>query len=140
MVDEPRDMPMTSDSTSTGMPSIATAHDALDIPPVDMPSPSRAAQSLLGEGKTQLSSSLGGLAEAVHDIATKLEGNGAAPLANYVHDAADAVHGWSRAVDAKSIDDLVGDARSLVRSNPALAIGLAVAAGFVVARVVRSGR
>ncbi len=129
------------DTTSTGMPSIAPAHDALDLPPAQAPaSVGEAAQSLLGEGKAQLSSSLGGLAEAVRDIATKLEGNGAAPLAHYVHDAADTVGSWSRTVDQKSIDDLLDDTRTLVRTSPAIAVGLAVAAGFVVSRIARTGR
>ena len=142
---------MTMDTTSTGMSPIAAAHDALDIPPMQAPTVGRspptvpatvthATQSLLGEGKAQLSSGLGGIAEAVRDIAAKLEGNGAAPLAHFVHDAADTVHGWARTVEHKSVDDLLGETRSLVRTSPALAVGLAVVAGFAVVRIVRAGR
>jgi len=138
---------MTMDTTSTGMSPIAAAHDALDIPPMQSPTVGRspstvthATQSLLGEGKAQLSSGLGGIAEAVRDIAAKLEGNGAAPLAHFVHDAADTVHGWARTVEHKSVDDLLGETRSLVRTSPALAVGLAVVAGFAVVRIVRAGR
>ncbi len=129
---------MTADTTSTGMPPIAAAHDALDTPPVQAPPP--VVQSLVGEGKAQVSSTLDGLAEAVRDVATKLDGNGAGGLAKYVHDAADTVAGWADTVDQKSVDDLLDDTRTLVRTSPALALGLAVAVGFVVARVVRSGR
>ncbi len=133
---------MASNTTSSGMPPITPAHDALDTPLVSAtradPAAAPAMQSLLGEGKAQVSSTLGGLAEAVRDVAAKLDGNGAGPLAKYVHNAADTVAGWSDAVERKSVDDLVGDARTLVRTSPALAVGLAVTAGFVVARVVRS--
>ena len=137
---------MNSDTTSTGMAPIAPEHDALDVPLTAATRPNPASpvvagvQSLVGEGKAQISSTLGGLAEAVRDIATKLEGNGAGPLAGYVHGAADTVAGWSHAVDRKSVDDLLGDTRTLVRTSPALAVSLALAAGFVVSRVVRSGR
>jgi len=139
---------MTIDTTSTGMPPITPAHDALDQGPAPGAShgaslsgaAAPAVQSLLGEGKAQISSSLGGLADAVREIAAKLEGNGESPIARYVHDAADTVKSWSHNVDNKSVDDLMGDARTLVRTSPALAVGIAVAAGFVVSRLVRSAR
>lgn len=131
---------MTSDTTSTGMPAIAPSHDALDAPVVQAAATPAAVQSIVGEGKAQVASTLSGLATAVRDIATKLDGNGAAPLGRYAHDAADAVAGWADAVNHKSVDALVEDTRTLVRTSPALALGLAVAAGFAVSRVVRSGR
>jgi hypothetical protein len=122
------------------MPPLAPVHDALDVPPVQAAAstPVQAVQSLVGEGKAQVSSTLGGLAEAVRDIAVKLDGNGAGPVAKYVHDAADTVLGWSDLVDRKTVDELLDDTRTLVRTSPALAVGLAVAAGFVVSRLVRS--
>ena len=136
---------MTIDTTSAGMPPIHPSHDALDIPPVQAvrgagPGSPPAVQSLIGEGKAQVASGLDGLAGVVRDMAAKLDSNGAAPLAKYIHDAADAVDGWSRTVKQKSVDDLLGDTRTLVRTSPALAVGIAVAAGFAVSRVVRSGR
>ena len=134
---------MTIDTTSTGMPPIAPVHDALDIPPVQSAAstkPAQAVQSLVGESKAQVSSTLNGVAEAVRDIAAKLESNGAGPLAKYVHEAADTVAGWSDVVERKSADELLDDTRTLVRTSPALAVGLAVAGGFVVSRIVRSGR
>ena len=130
----------TADTTSAGMPPIAPAHDALDAAPVQAARPAQAVQSLVDEGKAQISTSLTGVADAVREIATKLEANGAAPLAKYIHQAADTVAGWSSAVDAKSVGSLIDDTKTLVRTSPALAVGLAVVAGFAVSRVVRSGR
>ena len=123
---------MTSDvhTTSAGMPPIPASHDALDAPASRTALAASPAQSLLGEGKAQVSATLGGLADAVRDFAAKLDGNGAAPVARYIHDAADTVAGWSDTVERKSVDDLLGDTRTLVRTSPALAIGLAVAAGL----------
>ncbi len=149
-----------SDTTSTGMPPIASAHNALDAVPMQGAqggqSQSRPGQggshsgsgqsapaavhSLLDEGKGQIATTINGLADAVRDMATKLEQGGATPVARYVHDAADTVAGWGSAVQNKSVDDLLGDTRTLVRTSPALAVGLAVAAGFVVARVARPVR
>lgn len=131
---------MISDTTSTGMPPVPAAHDALAMPPVRsaMSKVVPPVQSLLGEGKAQVKSTLDGVAEVVRDIATKLEGNGAAPLAKYVRNAANTVAGWADTVEHKSVDDLLGDTRTLVRTSPALAVGVAVAAGFVVSRIVRA--
>ena len=131
---------MITDTTSAGMPPIAPVHDALDAPPLQAVAakPAQAIQSLVGEGKSQVSSTLNGVAEAVRDVAAKLETNGAGPLAKYVHEAADAVAGWSDMVERKSADELLDDTRTLVRTSPALAVGLAVAGGFAVARIVRA--
>ncbi len=141
---------MTTDTTSAGMPPIAAAHDALDAPAshaaamIGAPmnnaptKPAQAVQSLVGEGKSQVSSTLNGVADAVRELAGKLENGGTAPLAKYVHDAADRVAGWGDMIDRKSVDELLDDTRSLVRTSPALAVGLAVAGGFVVSRIVRA--
>lgn len=94
-------------------------------------------QSLLGEGKAQVKSTLDSVSAAARDVATKLDGNGAAPLAKYVHAAADTVANWAVSVDHKSVDELLGDTKTLVRTRPALAIGIAVSAGFAVSRIAR---
>ncbi len=137
---------MTTDTTSAGMPPIAPVHDALDapaiqgssLPPATSTKPVQAVQSLIGEGKSQVSDTLNGVADAVRDLASKLENGGTAPLAKYVHDAADRVATWGDAIDRKSVDELLDDTRNLVRTSPALAVGLALAGGFVVSRIVRA--
>lgn len=131
---------MTSDTTSAGMPAIASTPDALDAAATTLAKATNGVKSLVGDSKAQVASTLSGLAETVRDMATKLDGNGAAPLAGYIHSAADSVAGWATSVEHKSVDELVDDARSLVRANPALAVALAVTTGFVVARIARSGR
>ncbi len=131
---------MTSDTTSAGMPAIASTPDALDAAVSPFVKAASSVQSLVGDSKAQVASTLSGLSETVRDIAVKLDGNGAAPLAGYVHSAANSVAGWATSVENKSVDELVDDARSLVRANPALAVALAVTTGFVVARIARSGR
>lgn len=127
----------TADTTSTGMPPIAPAYNALDTLPVQ---PSSPVHGLVDESKAQLTSALSGVAESVRDLAHKLDGTGAAPLARYVHGAADAVSEWSSAVERKSAGELLDDTRTLVRTSPAVAIGVALAAGFAVSRLFRGGR
>jgi len=133
---------MTTDTTSAGMPSIAPNHGALDIPPVQPTDHARPPQGVIrgfaDEGKAQVASTLDGLVATVRDVAAKLEGNGAAPFAGLVHQAADTVAGWSSTVNARSVDDLFDDARNAVRTNPALAAGVAVAAGFILTRLIKA--
>ncbi|QYE34236.1 MULTISPECIES: hypothetical protein [Sphingosinicellaceae] len=133
---------MTTDTTSAGMPPIAPSHDALDVVPVqatDIRSPfTSKVLSFADEGKAQVTGTLDGLASTVRDFADKLDANGAAPFAGFVHQAADTVAGWSSAVDGRSVDDLIDDTRTLVRTSPAVAVGLSIVAGFVLARLVKA--
>lgn len=132
-------MPTGTDTTSTGMPPIEPIPHALDVPPVQptRQSPGTAARGIADEGKAQVTATLDGLAMTVRDVASRLEGNGAAPFARYVHQAADTVAGWSRSVDGKSIDELLDDARTLVRTSPAVVVGMSLVAGFVLSRLIK---
>ena len=134
-------------TTSTGMPPIEPSHAALDVIPVQAVGTARGVasstvRSFADEGKTQVTATLDGLVTTVRDLAAKLEGSGAAPFARYVHQAADTVAGWSASVRDKSVDDLMDDTRTLVRTSPAIAVGASIAAGFVLSRLVKaaSGR
>ncbi len=133
---------MTTDTTSAGMPPIASSHNALDtIPPPPSEFTTAAAGAVRGfadEGKAQVTATLDGLVSSVREIATKLESNGARPFAGFVHQAADTVAGWSATVDGKSVDDLIDDTRTLVRTSPAIAVGVSLAAGFVLARLIKA--
>lgn len=137
---------MTTDTTSAGMPAIAPSHAALDVIPVQagetLRSGASAVRGFADEGKAQVTATLDGLVTTVRDLAAKLEGSGAAPFARYLHQAADTVAGWSASVRDKSVDDLMDDTRTLVRTSPAIAVGASIAAGFVLSRLVKaaSGR
>ena len=43
-------------------------------------------------------------------------------------------------MDTKQVDDILEDTRQFIRKSPGVAIGAAAAIGFVLARLVRSGR
>src|SRR3546814_20952124 len=56
---------------------------------------------------------------------------------DYARYAAEAIAGAATALDNKDIDDLVNEARELVRISTAVAIGAAAIAGFVLMRLVK---
>lgn len=91
------------------------------------------------QGKEHVASSLDGLVTAAREIANKLQDGSFGPIGGYATSAADTLEGWTQAVRDKSIDDLIDDGRELVRTQPAIAIGLAVAAGFALTRFLRAG-
>ena len=74
-------------------------------------------------------------AAAYHSLTPKL----GAQYGQYARSAADQVQGLSTAVRDKDIDELLDDARAIVRKSPAVAISAAAALGFIVARLVQSG-
>lgn len=140
-----------NDTTSAGMPSIAPSGDGLDAGSSLAPSGAFGTQAqrlrasasdkaigIAAEGKAQITQALDGLAEAARDVAAKLESSGAAPFARYARQAADAVAGWSSSVERKSVEEVIGDTRTLVRTSPALAVGVSLAAGFVLSRFLKA--
>jgi ElaB/YqjD/DUF883 family membrane-anchored ribosome-binding protein len=95
-------------------------------------------RSFADEGKTQVSNSLDGLVTAAREVADKLQGGAYGPLAGYATTAADRLEEWTRTVREKSVEDLIDDGRELVRRAPTAAIGVAVAAGFVLSRFAKA--
>lgn len=89
-------------------------------------------------GKEQVVNSLDGLVTAAREIADKLQGGQFGPVGGYATTAADTLEGWVRTVRDKSVDDLVDDGRELVRTQPAIAVGAAVAAGFALSRFLKA--
>src|SRR3546814_3055485 len=59
---------------------------------------------------------------------------------DYARYAAEAIAGAATALDNKDIDDLVNEARDFVRKSPAVAIGAAAIAGFVLMRLVKPAK
>lgn len=91
------------------------------------------------DGKAKATSALGELSQMLTDAAGQVDEKLGAQYGQYARAAADRVQGFSSALDSKSVDELVADARALVQKSPAVAIGAAAAIGFVIARVLTSG-
>ncbi|MGB3724110.1 MAG: hypothetical protein WA979_14990 [Pacificimonas sp.] len=90
------------------------------------------------EGKAKAAETIGGLAKSTRDAAKQFEGTQAAMLTGYVASAADGIEKFGKSLDDKSIDELIDDAREMVRRSPAIAIGAAAAVGFLISRFVKA--
>jgi ElaB/YqjD/DUF883 family membrane-anchored ribosome-binding protein len=96
------------------------------------------ARSAAEQGKTRATETIDGFARAVHDAAGNLEQQVSPQVAQYAHRAADALDNLSDSLRNKSVDELLDDARSFARRNPAVALGAAVAVGFALARFLKA--
>ena len=90
-------------------------------------------------GKDRAGGALDQLAQMLTEAAGQVDGKLGAQYGQYARSAADQVQGFSSSVKDKSIDELLDDAREIVRKSPAVAIGAAAAVGFVIARLIQSG-
>ncbi len=98
------------------------------------------AREAADRGKERASEALGGIGKILRDSAKTIDEKVGAQYGDYARKAADTVDGFADKMDSKQVDDMLEDARQFVRKSPAIAIGAAAAIGFVLARIVRSGR
>ncbi len=96
------------------------------------------ARSAAEGGKSKAAKTLISVSGVARDAAEKLKSGKAEPVAAYVTDAADAIDRFANRMNEKSVDDMVDDARDVVRRSPVIAIGIAAAAGFALSRFLRS--
>lgn len=91
------------------------------------------------DGKAKATDALGQLSQLLTDAADQVDEKLGAQYGQYARTAAEKVQSFSSTIDAKDVDELVEDARALVRQSPAVAIGVAAGLGFVVARLLTAG-
>jgi ElaB/YqjD/DUF883 family membrane-anchored ribosome-binding protein len=97
------------------------------------------ARDYTAQGKDRAVEALDGVASLVGDAAIQVSEKLGPQYGGYVQQAAEAVSGLAGTLREKDADELIDDARNMVRSSPAIAIAAAAAVGFVLARVVKSG-
>lgn len=97
------------------------------------------ARNYADEGKARAADALTQLSQLLTDAAGQVDEKLGEQYGQYARSAADRVQGFSSAIEDKSIDDLVADARELVRKSPAIAVGVAAGLGFVAARLIGAG-
>ena len=90
------------------------------------------------QGKARAGDALHSFARMVGDAAGQVDDKIGPQYGDYARKAADAVSGAAESLQSKSLEELVEDAKTAVRNSPAIAIGVAAALGFVVARLARS--
>ncbi len=97
------------------------------------------ARTLAEDGKARAGGALDQIAQMLTDAAVQVDEKLGAQYGGYARSAASSVSSFSDSIKAKDVDQLVDEARDLVRKSPAVAIGAAAAVGFVIARLVQSG-
>jgi ElaB/YqjD/DUF883 family membrane-anchored ribosome-binding protein len=91
------------------------------------------------QGKDKATEALDNVIRMIDDAAAAVDDKVGAQYGDYVRQAGETLATISTTIRDKDVDDLVDDARGVVRSSPALAIGAAAAVGFLVARIVKAG-
>ena len=98
------------------------------------------ARSAAEEGKTKAADTIHSVAGDLREAATTLGRNQTiAPVGKYATQAADALEDFAGTLRNKDVDQLVTEVSGFVRRNPAIAVGIAVAAGFALTQLLRGG-
>ncbi|GGE06502.1 hypothetical protein GCM10011529_11110 [Polymorphobacter glacialis] len=93
---------------------------------------------LAESGKLALVESIDGLAAMSREMAEKVESRGNGLFGGYAWQAANLVGELQDTLRDKPVDELLDDGRDLIRRQPAVAVGIAMVAGFLAARLVKS--
>ena len=96
-------------------------------------------RTLADTGKERAIGGLDQLSQMIQDAAGQVDDKLGAQYGDYARSAAGVVSNFSGQIRDKNVDELLDDARAFVRKSPGVAIGVAAALGFALARVVRSG-
>lgn len=96
-------------------------------------------RGLADDGKGKATGLLEDIASVIEDAARSIDERLGRDYGDYAHRASGAVTSFAGKVREKSVDDLIDDTRSVVRSSPAVAIAAAAVVGFALMRLVRTG-
>ena len=96
-------------------------------------------RGLADMGKERAGGALDSLAQMLTDAAGQVDAKLGAQYGGYARTAAEQVQGLSSQVKNQDLDELLDSARTFVAKSPGVAVGVAAALGFVVARLVQSG-
>ncbi len=92
---------------------------------------------LANEGKARTSEAISGLGKLVEDNAAVIDEKVGAKYGDYARTAARGMQDAATKIDQKDLGELGEDAKEFVRKSPGIAVGIAAAAGFVLARLFR---
>lgn len=95
------------------------------------------ARNAAGTAKEKTGTAMQGLAKLISETADTVDAKLGPQYGDYARSAAETVAGAAKSLDEKDIDQLIGDARDFVRKSPAVAIGAAAIAGFVLMRLAK---
>ena len=95
------------------------------------------ASSIAVEGKAKASEALGSLARLVEDNATLVDEKVGAKYGDYARSAAKGLNDVATKLDQKELAELGEDVKQFIRTSPGLAVGIAAAGGFLLARLFK---
>jgi ElaB/YqjD/DUF883 family membrane-anchored ribosome-binding protein len=95
--------------------------------------------SIVEDARDSLVGQVRGL-KGLADLVTDNLPESAAPVGRLVEQAGSSIDAIADALADKSVDALVEDGRALVRSQPAAAVGVAIAIGFLAGRFLKAAR
>ncbi len=95
------------------------------------------AAALAHDGKICTSEAISGLGRIVSDTAPTIDEMLGPKYGDYARTAARSMQEGAARLEAKDLSELGDDAKEFVKKSPALAIGLAAVAGFMIARLFK---
>jgi hypothetical protein len=96
---------------------------------------------LAEDGKNELARGFDGLVSIANEMAARVESTGIGALAGVAWQAAGVLGDIQQGLRDRPVDELLDDGRALIRKEPALAVGVAMLAGFIAVRLFKaSGR
>ncbi|MES2493297.1 MAG: hypothetical protein V4579_08475 [Pseudomonadota bacterium] len=98
------------------------------------------ATMLAHDGKAKVVEGLTGMSRLVNENVGTIDEKLGAKYGDYARSAARSMEEAAAKLDAKDIAELGEDAREAVRNSPALAIGIAATAGFLIARMFKGSK
>ena len=97
------------------------------------------AMGLVSQGIERSSGGLSNVSALIGDTAANLDERLGTQYGDYARSAAQAIERAASNLGSKDPDELVNDARALVRKSPAVALAGAAIVGFALVRVIKSG-
>lgn len=92
------------------------------------------------EGKARTSQAISGLSKLIDENAGLIDEKVGARYGDYARSASKSMQDAATKLDEKSLDELGEDVKEFVRQSPGVAIGMAVAAGFLVGRIFKKSK
>lgn len=97
------------------------------------------AGELANEGKARTSQAIAGLSKMIDENAHLIDEKVGPRYGDYARSASKSMQDAAARLDEKSFEELGEDAKEFVRTSPGLAVGMAIAAGFLVGRMFKKG-
>lgn len=98
------------------------------------------ATELALEGKARTSQAMVGLSKLIDENVNLIDEKVGARYGDFARSASKSMQDTAARLDEKTLDELGEDAREFVRQSPGLAVGMAIAAGFLVGRMFKKSK